>query len=83
MITELKVGNEVSLPGGYNRYEVVELNYDSSLDRTFAKLKCVWWVKREDLGDEIFIDDGHSAWIASYHWRRMEVTSDKPVHPAE
>ena len=50
--------------GADNRYIVVEEQFN------FLKLECVWFCKREDLGDQIFCEAvGEQIWMCNYHTR--------------
>ena len=58
----LEVGMKVERRGEWNDYLVLQ-----ACDK-YAKLKCVSFVRSEDLGDLILCTkDGQEIWIAQYH----------------
>lgn len=65
----LKVGMKVELRNQWNDYEVLKAN-----DR-HALLKCVSFIRTEDLGDLIMCtEEGQEIWIAQYHAVAFELS---------
>lgn len=63
----MKVGDELKRPDSGNVYEVLKI------DGRHLLLKCVWFSKREDLGDQIFCTrEGQEIWVAMYHAQHYE-----------
>ncbi|BAG41716.1 hypothetical protein [Ralstonia phage phiRSL1] len=66
----LTKGSLVELKGQWNTYQVLHA------DEKFAKIKCTIFVRREDLGDQIFCThQDQEIWIAQFHGRKYEVTT--------
>lgn len=75
IIKEIKLGMTIELSDGWNIYSVVE-----ELDR-FVKLKCITFVRREDLGDLIFCNkEGEEIWIAKFHSTFFDESTWKDDH---
>lgn len=59
---EIKLGMNVELSDGWNIYSVID-----EQDR-LVKLKCIAFVRTEDLGDQIMcVREGQEIWIAKFH----------------
>ena len=65
----LKAGMKVELRNQWNDYEVLKA------DERQARLKCVSFIRAEDLGDGILCqEEGQEIWIAQYHAVAFELS---------
>ena len=64
----IKQGTVVELSDGWNHFQVLQA------DDKFALLKCIVFVREEDLGDQIMCTrQDQEIWIAQFHaWKYEE-----------
>jgi hypothetical protein len=69
-MNKLKAGKTVELRDEWNQYEVLKA------DDSFALLKCVVFVRQEDLGDKIMCTQhDQEIWVAQFHAWKYETSS--------
>jgi hypothetical protein len=80
-MNKLEAGKTVELSDEWNQYEVLKA------DDKFALLKCVAFVRQEDLGDQIICArHNQEIWVAQFHaWKYEESAAAEPSvrHKAE